>query len=202
MRTSVVLVGFGIILFGLVLWIVIGFPIELTGFIGFLNIILGIVTPRSTGIEMQPDQTGPVKLVVDQARSKSGIYELFFTDSKLVMKKLASTGAITAVALLFFLLGGIAGGLTGYSLQEFMAQRRRDKIRRENSMMTVSDKDREILYDNMSQMEWTRRGLKIFSGTGVTYIAMGKKYRQMVASRLREVIPGRCWAGTDAPVSM
>lgn len=202
MRTSVVLVGFGIILFGLVLWIAIGFPIELTGFIGFLNIILGIATPRSTGIELQPDQTGTVKLVVDQARSKSGIYELFFTDSKLVMKKLASTGAITAVALLFFLLGGIAGGLTGYSLQEFMAQRRRDKIRRENSMMTVSDKDKEIPYDSMSQMEWTRRGLKIVSGTGVMYIAMGKKYRQMVASRLRDVIPGRCWAGTAAPFSM
>ena len=202
MRTSIVLVGFGIILFGLVLWIAIGFPIELTGFIGFLNILLGIVTPRSTGIESQPEQTGSVKLVVDQARSKSGIYELFFTDSKLVMKKLASTGVITVAALLFFLLGGIAGGLTGYSLQEFLAQRRRDKIRRENSMMTVSDKDKEIPYDNMSQMEWTRRGLKIVFGTGVMYIAMGKKYRQVVASRLRELIPGRCWAGNAAPISV
>ncbi|HVH14883.1 MAG TPA: hypothetical protein VNA15_04090 [Candidatus Angelobacter sp.] len=202
MRTSVVLVGFGIILFGLVLWIAIGFPIELTGIIGIFNIILGIITPRSTGLEIQPEQMGSVKLVVDQARSKSGIYELFFTDSKLVMKKLASTGAITAVALLFFLLGGIAGGLTGYSLQEFMAQRGRDKIRRENSTMTVSAKDREIPYDNMSQLEWTRRGLKIVSGTGVMYIAVSKKHRQMIASRLRDLIPSRCWAGSAAPVSM
>ena len=202
MRASVVLVGFGIILFGLVLWIGIGFPIELTGFIGLLNIVLGIITPRSTGLEMQPEQMGSVKLVVDQARSRSGIYELFFTDSKLVMKKLASTGLITVVALLFFLLGGIAGGLTGYSLQEFMAQRRRDKIRRENSTMTVSDKDKEVPYENMSQIEWTRRGLKIVSGTGVMYIAMGKKYRQMIASRLREVIPARCWAGPAPQLSM
>lgn len=202
MRASVVLVGLGIILFGLILWLAIGFPIELTGLIGLFNIILGVITPRSTGLEMRPDQMGSVKLVVDQARSRSGIYELFFTDSKLVMKKLASTGVITAVALLFFLLGGIAGGLTGYSLQEFMAQRRRDKIQRENSMMTVSAKDKEIPYENMSQMEWTRRGLKIASGTGVMYIAMGKKHRQMIASRLRELIPTRCWAGAGAPVSI
>jgi hypothetical protein len=202
MRTSVVLVGFGIILFGLVLWIAIGFPIELTGLIGLFNIILGIITPRSTGLEMQPEQMGSVKLVVDQARSRSAIYELFFTDSKLVMKKLGSTGVIMAVALLFFLLGGIAGGLTGYSLQEFMAQRRRDKIRRENSMMTVSAKDMEIPYENMSQMEWTRRGLKIASGSGVMYIAIGKKHRQMIASRLRELIPGRCWVEAAAQVSM
>lgn len=56
MRTSVVLVGFGIILFGLVLWIAIGFTIELTGLIGLFNIILGIITPRSTGFELQPEQ--------------------------------------------------------------------------------------------------------------------------------------------------
>jgi hypothetical protein len=202
MRTSIVLTGFGIILFGLVLWIAIGFPIELTGLIGFFNIILGIITPRSTGLELQPEQMGSVKMVVDQARSRYAIYELFFTDSKLVMKKLGSTGVITALALLFFFLGGIAGGLTGYSLQEFTAQRRRDKIRRENSMMTVSAKDMEIPYENMNQMEWTRRGLKIASGSGVMYIAMGKKHRPMIASRLRELIPSRCWAGTAAPVSM
>ena len=205
MRASIVLVGFGIILFGLILWIAIGFPVWLTGIIGFLNIILGIITPRSTGLELQQEQTGTqmgaVKLVVDQARSKSSIYELFFTDSKLVMKKLASTGAITAVALLFFFLGGIAGGLTGYSLQEFMAQRSRDRIRRESSMMTVTGKDMEIPYDNMSEVEWTRRGLKIVSGGRTMHIAMGKKYRQMISSRLRELIPGRSWMDATPTMS-
>ena len=94
---------------------------------------------------MQPEQMGSVTLVVDQARFRSAVYELFFTDSKLVIKNLASMGVITAVALLFFLLGGIAGGLTGYSLQEFMAQRRLDKTRRENSIMAVSAKIRKYL---------------------------------------------------------
>lgn len=205
MRASIVLVGFGIIIFGLILWIAIGFPIELTGTIGFINIILGIITPRSTGLELQPEQMGTqmgaVKLVVDQARSKSSIYELFFTDSKLVMKKLASTGAITAVALLFFFLGGIAGGLTGYSLQEFMAQRSRDRIRKENSMMNLTSKDMEIPYESMSQVEWTRRGLKIVSGGRTMHIAMGKKYRRMISSRLREVIPARSWMDATPPMS-
>jgi hypothetical protein len=205
MRASIVLVGFGIILFGLILWIAIGFPVWLTGIIGFLNIILGIATPRSTGLQLQPEQMGTqmgaVKLVVDQARSKSSIYELFFTDSKLVMKKLASTGMITAVALLFFFLGGIAGGLTGYSLQEFMAQRSRDRIRRENSMMTVTGKDMEIPYENMSQVEWTRRGLKIVHAGRTMHIAMGKKYRRMISSRLREIIPGRSWMDATPTMS-
>jgi hypothetical protein len=204
-RASIVLVGFGIILFGLILWITIGFPVWLTGIIGFLNIVLGIVTPRSPGLELQPDQMGTqmgaVKLVVDQARSKSSIYELFFTDSKLVMKKLASTGAITAVALLFFFLGGIAGGLTGYSLQEFMAQRSRDRIRIENSMMTVTGKDMEIPYENMSQVEWTRRGLKIVHGGRTMHIAMGKKYRKMISPRLRELIPGPRWMDPSPKMS-
>jgi hypothetical protein len=205
MRTSIVLVGFGIILFGLILWIAIGFPVWLTGIIGFLNIILGIATPRSMGLQLQPEQMGTqmgaVKLVVDQARSRSSIYELFFTDSKLVMKKLASTGAITVVALLFFFLGGIAGGLTGYSLQEFMAQRSRDRIRRENSMLTVTGKDIEMPYESMSEVEWTRRGLKIVSGGRTMHIATGKKYRQMISSRLRELIPARSWMDAAPQVS-
>ena len=205
MRASVALVGFGIILFGLLLSIAIGFPIWLTGIIGLFNIILGIVTPRSTGLELQPEQAGTqmgaVKLIVDQARSKSSIYELFFTDSKLVMKRLASTTTITVVALLFFFLGGIAGGLTGYSLQEFMSQRSRDRIRRENSMMTLTAKDMEIPYDSMSQVGWGRRGLKIVSGGRTMHIAMGKKYRQMISGRLREIIPTRSWMDANPVMS-
>lgn len=205
MRASIVLVGFGIILFGLVLWIAIGFPIELTGLIGIINIIIGIATPKSTGLEMQPEQMGTpmgaVKLVVDQARAKSSIYELFFTDSKLVMKRLASTTTITVVALLFFFIGGIAGGLTGYSLQEFMSQRSRDRIRRENSMMTLTAKDLEIPYDSMSQLGWSRRGLKIVSGGQTMHIAMGKKYRNMISGRLREIIPTRSWADATPVMS-
>jgi len=118
------------------------------------------------------------------------------------MKKLTSATVITVVALLFFLIGGIMGGLTGYSLQEFLAQRRRDRIRRENSMMTVTDKDVEIPYESIGQMEWTRRGLKIASGSSVMYIAMGKKYRAMISARLRELIPSRCWTGPAQQVSM
>jgi hypothetical protein len=202
LRTSIVLVGFGIILFGLLLWVGIGFPIELTGTIGLFNIILGLATPKSTGLELQPDPMGPVKMVVDQARSKSTIYELFFTDTKLVMKKLASGTVITSVSLLFFLLGGFMGGLTGYSLQEFMAQRSRDRVRRESSMLNLTGKDIEIPYESMSQLEWTRRGLKIVSGPRVMYIAIGKNYRRMITPRLRELIPTRCWAGPVPQTAM
>ncbi len=78
MRASIVFTGFGIILFGLLLWIGLGYPIEIIGTIGLLNILLGIITPRSPGLVFQPEPAGPVKLIVDKASSRSGTYQLVF----------------------------------------------------------------------------------------------------------------------------
>ncbi|SRR5713101_2019967 len=195
MRASIVFTGFGIILFGLLLWIGLGYPIEIIGTIGLLNILLGIITPRSPGLVFQPEPAGPVKLIVDKASSRSGTYQLVFSDTKLIMKKLASRGGIMAVALVFAIIGGLVGGLTGYSVGELVSQRRRDKIRRENSLMTVTHGDMEIPYENMSQVELTRTKLKIASGNGSMTVLMPKKYPPVIAAKLRELIPSHCWAG-------
>src|SRR3989442_15897390 len=111
MRASIVFVGFGIIIFGLLLWIGLGYPIEIIGTIGLFNILLGIITPKSSGLVLQPEQVGPVKLIVDKASSRSGTYQLVFSDSKLVMKKLASRGGIMAVGLVFSIIRGRVGSL-------------------------------------------------------------------------------------------
>jgi hypothetical protein len=198
MRASIVFTGFGIIIFGLLLWVGIGYPIEIIGTIGLINIILGIMTPRSPGLVFQPDPVGPVKLVVDKASSRSGTYELVFSDTKLIMKKLASRGGFMAVALVFALIGGFVGGVTGYSLGELMTQRRRDKIQRENSLLTITKGDVEIPYENMSQVELERAKLKIASANGPMTLFIPKKYPPLIAAKLRELIPSRAW---ESPVS-
>jgi len=193
-----VFTGFGVIIFGLLLWVGFGYPIEIIGTIGLLNIIIGIVTPKSQGIVFQTEQVGPVKLVVDKASSRSGTYELVFSDTKLTMKKLASRGGIMAVALVFAIIGGLIGGVTGYSLGELVTQRRRDRIYKENTLLTINHGDVEIPYDNMSQVELTKNKLKLSSMDGPTTLFMPKKYPPMIAAKLRELIPSRAWA---SPVS-
>src|SRR5260370_21642477 len=113
MRSSVVFTGFGVIIFGLLLWVGFGYPIEIIGTIGLINVILGMVTPKSPGLVFQPEQVGPVKLIVDKANSRSGTYELVFSDSKLMMKKLASWGGIMPVALVFAIIRRLARARTG-----------------------------------------------------------------------------------------
>ncbi len=194
MRASIVFTGFGVILFGLLLWAGFGYPIEIIGTIGLINIILGIVTPKSPGLDLQPEQAGPLKLIIDRANSRSGTYELVFSDTKLIMKKLASRGGIMAVTLVFAIIGGLIGGVTGYSIGELVTQRRRDRIRKENTLLTINRGDVEIPYENMSQVELTRNKLKISSADGPTTLFMPKKYPPMIAAKLRELIPSRCWA--------
>src|SRR3989454_11816911 len=144
MRTGIVFTGVGIIMFGLLLWVGLGYPIEIIGTIGLFNILLGIITPKSPGLVFQPEPSGPVKLIVDKASSRSGTYQLVFSDTKLIMKKLASRGRIMAVALVFAIIGGLVGGLTGYSVGELVSQRRRDREEREDSLTTGTRRDMEI----------------------------------------------------------
>ena len=193
MKASVVATGFVIILFGFLLWIAIGWPIEITFLIGLINIVLGLATPKSPGLSLQPETTGPVKLIVDKARSRTGTYQLIFSDTKLIMKKLAGNGAALAFALIFALIGGLIGGATGYSIQEFMVGRKRRKIQQENSLTTITQGDMEIPYENMSEVELSKNKLKMNSQIGPMFVAMSKKYPPIISSRLREIIPSQCW---------
>ena len=141
MRASVIGIGLFIILFGFLLSLGIGYPIEIFLIIGFINIIFGFMTPKSPGLLFQPETASPVKLIVDKARSKTGTYQLVFADNRLIMKKLASTTGVVAVAFLFAIIGGMVGALTGYSLQEYLVERRRNKIRQENTLVSITNGD-------------------------------------------------------------
>ena len=193
MRTSIVLTGFGIILFGLLLDLFLGFTILITGFIGLINIILGLITPKAPGVNLQPETPGPVKLIIPKAVSRAGTYELVFSDTKLVLKKLVSRGVIAGVAVVFAVLGGFVGGLTGLSLGEYLMERKRRKIHNEDALMTLSGGDVEVPYQSMSQVELTGVSLKMVTGGRPMILRMAKKYPPLIASKLREIIPGQYW---------
>jgi hypothetical protein len=201
MRPSIVLTGFLVIILGFLISVGLGYPIEIIAIIGIINIIIGIITPRSPGLIFPSEPTSPVKLFVDPVNSRSAIYQVVFSDTKLIMKRLAGRTGFVVVALVFAIIGGLVGGLTGYSIGEFVTQRRRDKIRRENTVMTVGPGDIEIPYETMNQVELTRTKLKFLSGSGPITMMMSKKYPPMIAAKLRELIPSRSWAAPGtAPI--
>ena len=191
--------GLFIILVGFLLWIGIGYPIEIIGLIGFINIILGIITPKSPGLAFLQDPTAKVKLIVDKARSRSGTFQLVFMDTKLIMKKLAGQGAMVATVFIFAILGGMVGGATGWSLQEYLVERKRKKVQQEQGLMSISKGDVEIPYASMNQVELAGSKLKINSPNGPVVIFLGKKYPPLIMAKLRELIPNGSWIG---PVPM
>ncbi len=136
-----------------------------------------------------------MKLIVDKASSQSGTYELVFTDTKMIAKKLAGRNVVLAVAVVFAVLGGLIGGLTGYSIGELVTQRARDRIRRENGLLTPVQGDLEVSYESISQVQLIGARLKIFSATSQLNMLMPKKYPTAIDGKLRQLIPARAWIG-------
>jgi hypothetical protein len=197
-RVTILLTGLGIIGFGLVLWYLIRYSPWFIVSIGLFNILLGIITPKTPGVVLQPSIPG-VKLIVDKAVTGATIYQLVFSDSRLVMKKLTSRGITTGVFVVFAVLGGLVGGLTGVSLEEFIAQRRRNKMRNQNTLTVVGRGDVELPYESMREVQLTGTSLKMVAAGRPLTLHFPKRYAQEIASRLRTIIPANCWVGGLVP---
>src|SRR3989442_4580522 len=74
--------------------------------ISVLNIILGLVTRTPPGLEIQP-QSANVRFMVDRGVVRASIYQLVFTDSKLVFKRLSSV-VVTVILPLVLAVVGLA----------------------------------------------------------------------------------------------
>ncbi len=199
MRATMFVIGVAISAWGLFLWRVFGYPIWLAGTIGLFNIILGAITPKSRKVDFQPETSGAVKLVVDKVILRLGrlrftFYELVFLDNKLVMKKLTSMGIIFLATGVSFALGGFFGGLTGWSVWEFLDQRKRDRIRDRNEFTSVARGDMEVPYESMSQVQLDGESLKMVVGGRPLVLRMAPEYPPLIARRVREVIPNQCWS--------
>jgi len=199
MRATMFAIGVAISAWGLLLWGAFGYPIWLAGIIGLFNIILGAITPKSRKVDLQPEPSGAVKLVVDKVILRLGrlrftFYELVFLDNKLVMKKLTSMGIIFLATGVSFALGGFFGGLTGWSVWEFLDQRKRDRIRDRNEFTSVARGDMEVPYESMSQVQLDGESLKMVGGGRPLVFRMAPEYPPLIARRVREVIPNQCWS--------
>src|SRR6266852_3389205 len=135
-----------------------------------LNIILGLITKTSLGLEIQPE-SGNIRLVVDRGVVRASIYQLVFLNSKLIFKRLSSV--MVTVILAFVLavvglevlgiVGALMGGITGFSLQEYLTQRMRNKIGSEMQLTSVGESDIEIEYGDLLEVRLVKSRLYLIT---------------------------------------
>jgi|SRR5713101_4333166 len=148
-----------------------------------LNIILGLVTRKPSGLGVQP-QSGGIRLVIDRGVVRASIYQLVFTDSKLVLKRLSSANVTIILPLMLavlgflflFIIGALIGGITGFSLQEFLTQRMRNKVENEAALTTVGPGDIEIRYDDLSEIRLAKNRLFLLSETNSFAASLPRRY--------------------------
>jgi hypothetical protein len=172
MRKNILAAGGALLALALVVGVSYPLSLSFTMPISILNIILGLITRTPPGLEIQPQSTN-VRFVVDRGVVRASIYQLVFTDSKLIFKRLSSVVvtvilplvlAVVGLAVLF-IAGALMGGITGFSLQEFLTQRKRNKIENENQLTSVTQGDIEIAYNDLSEVRFAKNRLYLRTET-------------------------------------
>jgi hypothetical protein len=164
--------------------------------LGSLNLAFGMLTAKSGGVTISSDARDPVKMVVDRGVVGSTIYVLVFSDKKIVLKKLTS-GSVTTLAVIAFALAGLLlanligaalGGITAFSLQEFLTQGRRNATKK-GDLLSVSRGDLEFEYDDLERVELTKSRLRLYLQNGIMGIVVSRKYAATMQPVLEKVAP-------------
>jgi hypothetical protein len=170
------------------------------GFIlGGLNIIIGLLTQKAWGVSVPDDRQGPLKLFLDKGVIRTSIYTVAFSEKKLVLRKLGSANLTVVTALLLALLGAalagyfgiIVGGVTAFSLQEFVTQRRRDRISKGNPLEPSGSGDLEYSYDEIEQIRLLGNRLQVNLNGRVVRITISRKYPRIMRPVLEKIIPAK-----------
>jgi len=163
-----------------------------------LNIILGLVTRTPPGMEIQPESAN-IKLVIDRGVVRASIYQLFFLNSKLILKRLSS---VTVTIILAFVLaivglevlgivGALMGGISGFSLQEFLTQRMRNKIGSEMQLTSVGKTDIEIEYDDILEVRLVKSRLYLIAGNKSLSASFPRGYSRKMKPMLENIFESR-----------
>lgn len=166
---------------------------------GLLNVILGFAAQRSLGVTVPANNTNSARLLVDKGIVRTSIYQLAFFDTRLIMKKLSSVKVTVILALALFLvgllldglIGGLSGGLTGYSIQEHLTQRKRDRIRKQNTVSTVGRGDLEFGYDDLDKVHLRSSSLQLFFQNGIVRVSLPRGYANKMRSSLESILPDK-----------
>ena len=184
----------GVILLAVAILFGISFPIGLLFSVplAVLNIILGLVTKAPSGVEVQPQFD--TRLVVDKGVVRGSIYQLVFLDSKLILKRLSSVSVTVILALVLavvglgflFIVGAFMGGITGFSLQEYLTQRMRNKIKGEQ-LTSVGKNDIEIGYADLSEIRLGKSRLYLLSESNSFMASLPRGYSGKIRPILAKI---------------
>ena len=171
--------------------------------LGSLNIMIGIFTPRAVGIATPADQAGPVNLSIDKGVIRTNIYAIGFSEKKMVLRKLSSANLTVVAALILAVLGAvvagyfgiIVGGITAFSLQEFVTQSRRDEVKRENILDSSADSDLEFSYDEIEHLQLLGNRIRVCLKDRVVRIAISRRSARILGPMLEKIIPAKILSG-------
>jgi hypothetical protein len=166
--------------------------------VSILNIILGLVTRTPPGLEIQPESAN-IRLVIDRGVVRASIYQLVFLNSKLILKRLSS---VTVTVILAFVLaviglevlgiiGALMGGITGFSLQEFLTQRMRNKIGSETQLTSVGKSDIQILYDDLSEVRLVKSRLYLIAENSSLSASFPRGYSAKIKPMLENIFESK-----------
>ena len=166
--------------------------------ISILNIILGLVTRAPPGLEIQPE-SARIKLVIDRGVVGASIYQLVFLNSKLILKRLSSVMVtvilafvLAVVGLAFlFIVGALMGGITGFSLQEFLTQRMRNKIESEMELTSVGKNDIEIEYGDILEVRLVKSRLYLIAGIKSLSASFPRGYARKIEPMLTNIFESK-----------
>lgn len=158
----------GVILLAVALLFGLSDPFEMlfTVPVSILNIVLGLIIRAPPRLDLQPE-TSSVRLIIDRGVVRASVYQIVFLDSKLIMKRLSSVTVTVVLALLLtlvglallFIIGAIMGGITGFSLQEYLTQRARDRIGTGSRLTQTEKNDIEINMADIQRVKLVRNRL-------------------------------------------
>src|SRR5712664_359949 len=166
--------------------------------ISILNIILGLAIRKPPGLEIQPESAN-IRLVIDRGVVRASIYQLVFLNSKLILKRLSS---VTVTVILAFVLavvglevlgivGALMGGITGFSLQEFLTQRMRNKMGSEMQLTSVGKSDIEIAYDDLSEVRLVKSRLYLITETSSRSASFPRGYSRKIKPMLTNIFESK-----------
>ena len=170
------------------------------GFVlGGFDIVIGALIPRTVGVFVPDDQRGPLRLLLDKGVVRTSIYTVAFSDSKLVLRKLGSANITVAIALVLALSGAvvggyfgiIVGGITAFSLQEFVTQRRRENVKKQNILDPLGKSDISYSYDELEQFQLLGNRILLYFKDRIVRIAISRKYSRIIEPVLQRIIPVR-----------
>ena len=204
MRINILIAG-GLILAVSILLVNSEFVAFIFGFaLGVLNVLIGILTPKSVGITVPPSEyQAGLKLSLDKGVIRTNIYAVAFSEKKLVLRKLGSANLTVATALILAILGAalagyfgiVVGGITAFSLQEFVTQRRRDEIKRGDILDASGGKDLEFLYDELNQIQLLRNRIQLHLKDRIVRIAISRRSSRILGPMLEKIIPAKIQLG-------